>query len=169
MKKTITAGGNPVPVSGGGLQIGDRAPDFRLHHIGPNGLADLTLADFAGKTLILSVATSIDTGVCATGVKRFNDAAGKLSENIKVVTVTTDLPWALKRFASENGIDYISMASDHRDISFGLAYSGVIVPWRALARSAFVVNPDGIIKYVEYLSENANEPDYEAAFSAAQS
>lgn len=169
MEKTITAGGNPVPVVGGGLQIGDKAPDFKLHTLGAGGLSDLTLADFAGKTLILSVATSLDTGVCAIGAKRFNDAAATLPDSIKILEVTTDLPWAQKRFCGENGISNIQTASDHRDTSFGLAYSGVIVPFRALARSAFVVSPDGIIKYAEYLSENANEPDYDAVLAAAKS
>ncbi len=168
MSRTITAGGNPVAVIGGGAKVGDQAPDFKLHFLGPNGLQDLTLADFAGNTLILNVATSLDTGVCAIGAKKFNDAAGNLPDNIKVLTVTTDLPWAQKRFCSENSIDKIQTASDHRDLTFGMAYGGVIEPFRALARSLFVVGPDGVIKHAEYLEENANEPNYEAALAIAK-
>ena len=165
----ITLGGNPVSLEGATLKAGDKAPDFKLQQNAPDGLKDVTLADFAGKTLLLSVVPSVDTAVCALQTKKFNERAAKLPDDVAVVTVSTDLPFAQARFCGAEGIDKLQSASDHRDVSFGKAYGVLIAdgPFkRILARSIFVIGPDGTLKYVEYVSEIAHEPDYDKALAA---
>lgn len=166
---TVTLGGNPVPLEGATLKAGDKAPDFKLQQNTPDGLKDVTLADFAGKTVVLSVVPSLDTPVCAVQTKTFNQRAAALPDNVAVVTVSTDLPFAQARFCGAEGIDKLQSASDHRDVNFGKAYGVLIAdgPFaRVLARSIFVIGPDGTLKYVEYVSEIAHEPDYDKALAA---
>ncbi len=167
-ERTLLFKGNPVPVAGPELKAGDKAPEFRLHQRTPDGLRDVTLADYAGKTLILSVVPSLDTPVCEMQTLRFNEAVESLPGNVKVLTVSMDLPFAQARFCSEKGTDRIETASDHRDASFGLAYGTLLEPLRLEARAVFVVGPDGILKHVQYVPEVTDEPDYDAALAAVQ-
>lgn len=168
MSRTVTLSGKPVEVEGPVLKVGDKAPDFRLHQMGPDGLRDVTLADFSGKTLILATMLSVSTGICEAEAKRFNEIATHLPESFKVLTVTTDLPFTQGKFCGSLGLNAIETASDHRDVSFANAY-GVYVPViRALARSAFVISADGTIRYAEYCPEIAQEPNYDAVLAAAQ-
>src|SRR5437016_158566 len=102
-ERTVTMRGNPLPVAGPELHPGDRAPDFKLHQRSPDGLKDVTLADFAGKTLILSVVPSLDTPVCEIQTKRFNEEASSLPYGTEVLTVSMDLPFAQARFCGEKG------------------------------------------------------------------
>ena len=137
----------------------------------PTGLPEVTLADYAGKTLLLSVVPSLDTPVCAMQTKKFNESAAALPENVAVLTVSTDLPFAQGRFCGAEGVDKLKVASDHRDVNFGKAY-GVLIAGgaieRILARSIFVVGPDGVLKHVEYVPVISDEPNYEAALSAVK-
>src|SRR5438876_1710397 len=103
-ERTTNMRGNPLPLVGPELKPGDRAPDFKLHQRGPDGLKDVSLDDYAGKTLILSVVTSLDTPVCETQTKRFNEAAGELPPGVEVLTVSMDLPFAQARFCGANDI-----------------------------------------------------------------
>jgi thiol peroxidase len=168
-ERTVALRGNPVPVEGPELKVGDKAPDFKLQQRTAAGLNDITLADFAGRTLLLSVVPSVDTPVCAIQTKKFNERAVKLPDSVAVVTVSTDLPFAQARFCGAEGVDKLECASDHRDVNFGKAY-GVLIsagPFeRVLARSIFVVGPDGTLKHVEYVPEIADEPNYDAALAA---
>jgi thioredoxin-dependent peroxiredoxin len=166
--RTVKMRGNPLPVAGPELRVGDRAPDFKLHQRGPEGLRDVTLRDFAGKTLVLSVVPSLDTPVCEAQTKRFNDEAGKLPGNVAVLTVSMDLPFAQARFCGQHGVDRIQAASDHRDAGFGRAYGTLIEPLRLEARALFVVGPDGQLKHVQYVPEVTEHPDYDAALGAAR-
>jgi thiol peroxidase len=167
--RTVTLRGTPFPLEGPALKPGDKAPDFTLQQRTESGLQEISLKDFAGKTLLLSVVPSLDTPVCALQTKKFNERAAQLPENVAILTVSTDLPFAQARFCGAEGIDRLQTASDHRDVSFGKAY-GVLVaggPFaRVLARSIFVVTPDSRLKYVEYVPEIASEPDYDAALAA---
>jgi len=166
--RTVKMRGNPLPVAGPELHAGDRAPDFKLHQRGPDGLRDVTLHDFSGKTLLLSVVPSLDTPVCEAQTKRFNEEAGRLSGNVAILTVSMDLPFAQARFCGANGVDRIQTASDHRDATFGRAYGTLIEPLRLEARALFVVGKDGHLKHVQYVPEVTEHPDYEAALAAAR-
>ncbi len=167
--RTTALHGNPMPLDGPELNVGDKAPDFILQQRTATGLADISLADFAGKTLLLSVVPSLDTPVCALQTKTFNERAATLPENVTIVTVSTDLPFAQARFCSAEGVDKLQCASDHRDTNFGKSY-GVLIAGgpmvRILARSTFVVGPDGTLEYVEYVPDISGEPNYDAILAA---
>jgi thiol peroxidase len=167
--RTVAFKGNPIPVEGPELKAGDKAPDFKLQGGAAAGFPDITLASFAGKTVLLSVVPSLDTSVCALQTKKFNERASQLPENVAVVTVSMDLPFAQARFCGAENIDKLQAASDHRDASFGKAYGILIAEGpltRILARSTFVIGPDGTLKHVEYVPEIASEPNYDAALAA---
>ncbi len=167
--RTTALRGNPIPLDGPELKVGDKAPDFKLQQRTESGLEDVTLADFAGKTLLLSVVPSLDTSVCALQTKKFNEQAAALPDDVAVVTVSTDLPFGQARFCGAEGVDKLKCASDHRDVSFGKAYGVLIAEgpmFRVLARSIFVVGPDGVLKHVEYVPEISSEPNYDAALAA---
>jgi thiol peroxidase len=167
--RTVAFKGNPISVEGPELKAGEKAPDFTLQGPAAAGFPDLSLSNFAGKTLLLSVVPSLDTSVCALQTKKFNERAGQLPENVAVVTVSMDLPFAQARFCGAEGIDKLQVASDHRDANFGKAYGVLIAEGplkRVLARSIFVVGPDGKLKYVEYVPDIAQEPNYDAALAA---
>jgi len=168
MSRTVTIKGSPLPVEGPELRPGDTAPDFRLQRATPEGLREVTLDDFAGKTLVLSVVPSLDTSVCATMTKRIADEFLALPDSVEVLTVSADLPFAQARFCNDHAITRTKTASDHRDVSFGRAYGVLIPPLRLLARAVFVVGPDRKIAYAQYVPEISEEPDYEALLDAVK-
>ncbi|MFS0636656.1 thiol peroxidase [Mesobacillus foraminis] len=160
---TITFKGNPVTLLGNEVKVGDQAPNFTVL---ANDLSEVTLQDSKGTVRLISVVPSIDTGVCDAQTRRFNEEAAKL-DNVKVLTVSVDLPFAQKRWCGANGIDNVQTLSDHRDLSFGEAYGVAIQELRLLARAVFVVDSNDKVTYAEYVSEATNHPDYEAAVQAA--
>ncbi len=163
-KNEVTMGGNAVTLTGEAIQVGAVAPDFTVLD---SDLQPVTLSDAKGKTVIISVVPSIDTSVCASQTRRFNEEADKL-DNTVVYTVSADLPFALKRFCAAEGIDNIKVLSDHRDLDFGSKYGFTIEELRLLARGIVVVDPDGKVKYVEYVSEVTDHPDYDKAIESAK-
>jgi thioredoxin-dependent peroxiredoxin len=167
--RTTNLKGNPISLEGPELKVGDKAPEFTLQQSGAGGMQDIHLSNYAGKTLLLSVVPSLDTPVCATQTKKFNERAAALPDNVVVLTVSTDLPFAQGRFCGAEGIDKLQTASDHRDANFGKAY-GVLMtegPFeRVHSRAIFVVAPDSTLKYVQYVPEVADEPNYDAALAA---
>jgi thioredoxin-dependent peroxiredoxin len=167
--RTTNLKGNPVPLEGPELKVGDKAPDFTLQMRTEGGMKDITLADYAGKTLLLSVLPSLDTPVCAIQTKKFNERAAQLPDSVAILTVSTDLPFAQGRFCGAEGIDKLQTASDHRDVNFGKAYGTLITEGafaRVHSRAIFVVDPSGTLKHVEYVPEVAEEPNYDAALAA---
>lgn len=166
--RTVLMRGNPLPVSGTQLFVGDTAPDFRLHQRAPEGLKEVTLEDYNGHTLILSVIFSIETPVCQAQTRRFNEAVVELPGDVDVLTVSMDLPFAQNRWSNDNSVHHLRFASDHRDGSFGRDYGVLIDSLRLLARAVFVVGSNRQLKYVEYTDEITREPDYDAALSAAR-
>jgi thiol peroxidase len=156
--------GNPLTLVGPELKVGDAAPDFNTID---NGLKPVTLKDTGNKTRIFSVVPSLDTPVCDAQTKRFNEAAKETG--VEVYTVSVDLPFAQKRFCNSFALDNVKMLSDHRDVSFGTAWGTLIKELRILSRAIFVVGPDNKIKYVEYVHEVADHPNYDAALAAAKS
>lgn len=161
----VTFKGNPMTLIGPELHVGDKAPDFTLID---NGMQPVALSASAGKTRLISVVPSLDTPVCAVQTKRFNEEAAKLPENVVVYTVSVDLPMAQKRFCGAEGTTKITALSDYRQRSFGEAYGVLIKELMLLARSIFVVGPDGVLKHVEYVKEVAEHPDYDKALAAVK-
>lgn len=167
-ERKVSMRGVPVPLAGPALVVGDPAPDFLLHQRSPDGLRDVTLNDYAGKTLILSVVVSLDTPVCKAQTKRFNEEIIALPANVEALTVSMDLPYAQNRFATDEGIHHVSSASDHRHGSFGQAYGTLMPSLRLLARAVFVIAPDRTIRHAQIVADVTEAPDFEAALSAAR-
>ncbi|WP_017756115.1 thiol peroxidase [Calidifontibacillus oryziterrae] len=160
----VTFKGNPVTLVGNEVKVGDRAPDFTVL---ANDLSEVTLDGTKGNVRLISVVPSLDTGVCDAQTRRFNEEASNLT-NVKVLTISVDLPFAQKRWCGANGIENVQTLSDHRDLSFGEAYGVYIKELRLLTRAVFVVDSNDIITYVEYVSEATNHPNYEKAIEAAK-
>jgi thiol peroxidase len=159
----ITMMGSPLTIRGNEASVGRLAPDFTLLD---NELAEVTLGDFAGKTLIIATVPSLDTSVCDVETRNFNEAAGELSGDVVVLTVSMDLPFAQKRWCGAAGVENVITLSDHRDASFGEAYGVLIKELRLLARAVFLVDKEGILRYVEIVKELTEEPDYNSVLEA---
>lgn len=158
--------GNPITLLGPELKKGDKAPDFQLN----KSLIDVaTLADYAGKIKLISVVPSIDTGVCDAQTRRFNEEASKLGDNVVVLTVSVDLPFAQARWCGAAGVDRVVMLSDYKDNSFGEAYGVLIKELKLDYRAIFVIDANDTIQHVEYLHEMTEHPNYEAALEAVKS
>lgn len=165
-KRQETAmGGKPVTLLGKKLNVGDKAPDFVALK---QDLTPVMLKDVSEKIKIISAVPSVDTGVCELQTKRFNEEASKLKD-IAILSISMDLPFALGRFCAVQGIDKVTMLSDHKDASFGEAYGVLIEELRLLNRSIFVLDENNIIRYMEVVAENTNHPDYESALEAVKS
>ncbi len=167
-ERTVKMRGTPLALLGAELCVGDHAPDINLIQRGPDGLREITWDDFDGKTVILSVVPSLDTPVCEKQTIRFNDEVISLPANVEVLTVSMDLPFAQARFCSDKGTHQVQTASDHRTAQFGEAYGVLIEPLRLLARAVFVVDPSRQIRYVEYVPEVTQQPDYDRVLAAAR-
>lgn len=157
--------GNPITLVGPQLKAGDPAPQFT---VSKNLLEDVTLTDYAGKIKLISVVPSLDTGVCDAQTRRFNSEAAGLGDDVVILTISTDLPFAQARWCGAAGIDSVITLSDHKETSFGQAYGVLIKEFRLDMRSIFVVDKNDTLAYVEYLGEMAEHPDYEAAISAVK-
>lgn len=162
---TITLKGNPIHTVGELPKTGAKAPDFTLVK---TDLANASLKDFAGKTVVLNIFPSVDTPTCATSVRQFNARASK-RDDVVVLCVSKDLPFALKRFCGAEGLDRVVPASDFRDPDFGRRYGLTITDGPIaglLARAVVVVGADGTVKHTQLVGEVANEPDYDAALKS---
>jgi thioredoxin-dependent peroxiredoxin len=160
--------GNPITLGGPEIKAGGVAPDFTAVD---NGLQPVKLSQAKGKVIVLSAVPSLDTPVCDTETRRFNQEAGKLGANVEVWTVSMDLPFAQKRWCGAAGITAVKTLSDFSERSFAQNY-GVLVKEGPLAgltaRAVFVVGKDGKVKHAEYVREITTEPDYDAALNAAR-
>ncbi|MCW3785398.1 thiol peroxidase [Plebeiibacterium sediminum] len=167
MNKTnlnVTFAGNPVTILGNEIKVGDKAPDFTVIN---EKLESVKLSDFDGKVKVLVVYPSIDTGVCAAQNRKFNVEANSL-EDVAVLSISVDLPFAQSRFCGAEGLENIITLSDHKDLDFGEKYGFVIEEFRLLTRGTVIIDKDNTVKYVEYLPEITNEPDYDAALKAVK-
>ena len=160
----VTFKGNSVTLIGPELKAGQKAPEFQVL---AQDLSAVTLASSQGKTRLISVVTSLDTGICDTQTKRFNQEAAKLA-NVSILTISTDLPFAQKRWCNAAGIDKVQVLSDHKEVSFGTAYGVLIKELRLLSRAIFVIDASDTLRYVEYVPEVASHPNYDAALAAAR-
>lgn len=160
-----TLKGNPITLIGPELKVGDKAPDFKVNK---NLMEQVSLADYAGKIKLISVVPSLDTGVCDAQTRRFNEEAAKLGDNVVVLTISVDLPFAQSRWCGAAGIDKVITLSDYKDRNFGQAYGVLIKEIQLDMRSIFVLDANDTIQYVEYLSEMTEHPNYENAVAAVQ-
>jgi thioredoxin-dependent peroxiredoxin len=165
-KGAVNWKGAPTDLVGPELKVGDKAPaDFTLVS---TELSAVSGKDLAGKPRILCAVPSLDTAVCDTEMKRFNQEAAKLP-GVGVYAVSLDLPFAQKRWCGATSSNNVKALSDYKDRSFGPAY-GVFAPSKGLfARAVFVIGADDVVKHAEYVAEVATEPNYDAALSAAKS
>jgi len=164
-KGLVTFMGNPLTLLGPALKTGDKAPNFNVLD---NNLNPVQLSSYKGKVCILSSVPSLDTPVCDLETRRFNQEAATLGSDVAVLTLSMDLPFAQKRWCGAAGVDKVTTLSDHRDASFGTAYGTLIKELRLLARCVFVVDRDGIIRYIQLVKEIAQEPDYAAVLDAVK-
>ena len=161
----VTFAGNPIALLGKEVKVGDKAPAFTLLD---NGLGEKTLADYAGKVKVISVVPSLDTGVCDAQTRWFNQNVSKLGDNVVVLTVSVDLPFAQKRWCGAAGIDQVETLSDHRDLSFGENYGFILEGLRLLSRGIVVIDKDDIVRYVEYVPEVTSAVNFDAAEAATK-
>lgn len=161
----VKSGGEPVTLLGKEIKVGDKAPGFTALK---TDNSKLTLEDLKDKIKIISVVPSVDTGVCELQTISFNEKATELGEDVVVITISMDLPFAQKRFCGAHGINDSIVLSDHKDASFGLNYGFLMEEARLLARGVVIVDKEGIVQYVEYVDEVSNHPDYDKAIEEAK-
>lgn len=166
MSRKCTLKGNPLALTGPQLKVGDAAPDAKLKK---DLVSDISLSETKGKARIFSVVPSLDTPVCAEQTRRFHKEAASLPD-VSFYTISCDLPMAMSRFCGAEGIDAerIRNLSDHKDTDFGKKYGTLIPELRILCRAVFVVDADDILRYVEYVPEVADHPNYDAILECAR-
>ena len=165
-KGLITFGGREMTVIGPDMRAGDPAPEFTVTTQDWQSMNVLTAT--RGKVRVIAAVPSLDTPVCDLETHRFNEAAAALSDEIVIVTVSADLPFAQKRWCGANGIEEILVVSDHHDMDFGKKYGCLMQEVRLLRRAVFVVGRDDRIVYADYMPELGMEPDYAAVLAAAR-
>lgn len=161
----VTMHGNPLTLVGRALSVGDPAPDLELLD---NDLNPVKLSSFQGKVCVISAVPSLDTPVCDMETRRFNEAAGKLGDDVVILTVSMDLPFAQKRWCGAAGVESVTTLSDHRDAAFGTAFGVLIKELRLLGRSIFVLDRKGTVQYIQHVKELSEEPDYDSVIGAVR-
>jgi thiol peroxidase len=161
---SVTFKNNPVTLIGQEVKVGEKAPSFTVL---ANDLSPVTLEASAGKVRLISAVPSVDTGICDAQTRRFNEELSNV-ENVEVLTISMDLPFAQKRWCSASGLENVHTYSDHRDASFGEAFGVLMQELRLLARAVFVVDSNDVVTYVEYVAEGTTHPNYEAAIEAVK-
>ncbi len=163
-EQAVTFKGNPMTLVGPALQAGDKAPEFRVV---ANDLSHVSSAELlGGKAVLLSAVPSLDTGICDAETRRFNEEAGKRGDKVSIVTISHDLPFAQSRWCGAAGIENVITYSDYYFREFGPAYGCFVKELGILSRAVFVVDVEGVVRYVEYVPEIAQHPDYEKALAA---
>lgn len=162
-KNAVTLKGKAVVLEGDEVKAGEKARDFIvLDH----DMNEKKLTDYSGKIKLIASVPSLDTPVCDTEIKRFNDEAAKVSKDVVIIFISMDLPFAQKRFCQEFDIDRVKTLSDHVRADFGIKYGVLIKELRLLARAIFIIGRDDTVKYVQMVKEVSSPPDYEAALTA---
>ena len=161
----ITFAGDKVTLIGKQVKVGQKAPAFKATK---NDLSEFNSEDLKGKVVVYSIAPSLDTSVCAIQAKKFNHDALDLSDDVVIVTITEDLPFAQKRFCANEDIKNLEVVSDYKEREFGEKYGFLMDEHKLLARGVVVVDKEGEIAYVEYVPEVTNEVDFDAALVAVK-
>lgn len=164
----VTFKGTPLTLAGEAVKVGQPAPDFTLHYF-EGGLKTITLADLKGKPAIISVVPSLDTPVCQTQTKKFNEQLAALKDRIHALTVSLDLPFAMNRFCGAEQVTNMRVGSDYQDRSFGRNWGMLIEELKLLARGVFVLDAAGNVVYAETVPEVTSEPNYDAALASLKS
>lgn len=162
----VTFRGKPLTVIGEPLKVGDIAPDVELV---ATDLSPFHIRSTDGKIRILNVVPSLDTGVCDAQTRRFDQEVARLGDEVVCITISADLPFAQRRWAAEANAQHVILASDHREMAFGRAYGTWVKELRLEQRSVFVLDRDGTVRYVEYVPEITQHPNYEAVLEAVRS
>lgn len=157
--RNLKFAGNDIEVVGNEMKIGDSAPEFTVLD---NELNEVKLSDYTGKKIVLAVFPSVDTSVCAAQTRKFNEVASE-DKDVVILTISMDLPFALGRFCAAEGIESVITTSDHRNADFGNKYGFLLPSLRLLARGTVIIDKAGIIKFVEYVPEVTDHPDYDSA------
>lgn len=152
----IKFAGNAMTLVGKEIKVGDTAPDFTA--LTPE-LTPLSLSSTKGNVRVISVVPSIDTSVCDMQTRWFNEEAAKI-EGLTVLSISVDLPFAIKKYCATKGIENIKTLSDHKTLDFGLKYGFVIEELRLLARGTIVIDRNDIVRHVEYVPNVSDHPDY---------
>jgi thioredoxin-dependent peroxiredoxin len=163
--KGITLHGNPFTLAGEPVRMGNPAPDVTLLD---NDLKPVKLSDYRGKVVVVAAVPSLDTPVCDMETRRFNSEAARLGDDVAILTVSMDLPFAQKRWCGAAGVEQVITLSDHKDAAFGLSYGLLIMELRLLARAVLVLDREGVIRYHQLVEEVSEEPDYDAALNAVK-
>ena len=163
-KEAVTLRGKPFTLVGPEIKVGDPAPDFTVI---ANDMSPVKLADTAGKVRILATVPSLDTPVCDAETRRFNEEAANLP-GVEILTVSMDLPMAQKRWCGAAGVQNVRTLSDYRERSLGPAYGVLIRELQLEAGAVFVLDKDNTVRYVEYVKEVADHPNYDAALAATR-
>ncbi|MGF0048085.1 thiol peroxidase [Streptococcus hyointestinalis] len=156
--------GKPVTLAGQAVAVGSTAPDFTLT---TTDLTKKSLSDFADKVKVISIIPSIDTGICSTQTRTFNQTLSDLDDTV-VITVSKDLPFAQARWCGAQGLENAVMLSDYVDSSFGKAYGVLMEEWQLLARAVLVLDKENKVVYTEYLDNVNSEPNYDKAIEAVK-
>jgi thioredoxin-dependent peroxiredoxin len=161
--------GERLTVIGRKLQAGEPAPEFALDMLPPGEatIQTVRLSDTAGRVRILNVVNSPDTPVCQVETRRWEELRAQLPADVQLYTISMDLPFALSRFQSAEGIQHPALSS-HRSEQFGRDYGVLLKEWRLLQRAVFVIDGEGRIVHAEYVADQMKEPDYAAAVDAAR-
>ena len=161
----VTMKGQSLTLLGDEVKEGQKAPDFEVV---AEDLSTVSLSSFSGKSCIISSVPSLDTPICDIQTRRFNEEAEKLGEDVVVLTISMDLPFAQKRWCGAADVKNVQTLSDHRDASFGTAFGVLIKQLRLLARAVFVVDKQNVLRYIQIVPELTNEPDYEDVLNAVK-
>ena len=164
-ENVITFQGGPLTLVGNEIAVGQTAPDFTA---AANDLSPYKLSDDKGKVVIISSVPSLDTPVCDTQTRKFNEAAASLGENVVIVTVSMDLPFAQARWCGAAGVEQVKTVSDYNGVDFGNKYGLLIKELHLLTRAVLVVDPQETVQYYQLVPEVTDEPDYDAALEAAK-
>jgi thiol peroxidase len=161
--------GEQLTVIGRPLQVGEIAPDFTLETLdaASGALSNLRLAETAGQVTLLNLVNSLDTPVCDVETRRWDALRADLPEDVRILTISMDLPFAQVRWCGVAGVGHQALSA-HKAEDFGRDYGALIKEWRLLQRSVFVVDRDGRLRHVEYVADQMTEPNYDAAIAAAR-
>lgn len=164
--EAVTLHGNPLTLVGKEVAMGSPAPDATLLN---NELKPVKLSDYRGKVVVISSVPSLDTPVCDMQTRRFNSEAADLGDDVVILTVSMDLPFAQARWCGAAGAEQVTTLSDHKEATFGAAYGLLIKELRLLGRAVLVLDREGSVRYYQLVKEVSDEPDYDAALEAVKS
>lgn len=162
-KGIVTMKGNPVTLLGPEIKVGMPAPDFEVT---ANDLSPVKWASFKGKTCLISAVPSLDTSVCDLETRRFNEEAKRFSPGVTFLTISMDLPFAQKRWCGAASASAVQTLSDYKSASFGNAYGVLIKELHLLARTVFIVDKKGVVRYVQFVKEITEQPDYDTVLAS---